>query len=82
MGSASFTPRPDLTGLLIGGLADALEPAVDEQPAPAPPRFELPRRPFEYLIGMTPCEVAGINGDAANGCPYAGEDFCTCDPED
>ena len=38
MGSASFTPRPDLTGLLIGGLADALEPAVDEQPAPAPPQ--------------------------------------------
>jgi hypothetical protein len=30
---------------------------------------------------MSPCEAAGINGDAADGCPFAGEDFCDCDEE-
>ena len=29
---------------------------------------------------MSRCEAAGINGDAADGCPFFGEDFCHCDP--
>ena len=34
-----------------------------------------------FPSGMSLCETAGINGDAANGCPFAGMDFCTCDEE-
>jgi hypothetical protein len=38
----------------------------------------------DYPAGMTLCEVAGMNGDAPAGvgCPFYGEDFCTCDPVD
>jgi hypothetical protein len=31
---------------------------------------------------MSRCEAAGINGDAAEGCPFYGEEFCDCDPPD
>lgn len=31
--------------------------------------------------GMSPCEVAGINGDAEHGCPFIGEPFCECDTD-
>ena len=32
-----------------------------------------------YPVGMSPCMAAGLNGDAAEGCPFYGEDFCKCD---
>jgi hypothetical protein len=37
-----------------------------------------------YPVGMSLCEVAGMNGDAPPGlgCPFYGEDFCHCDPID
>lgn len=36
----------------------------------------------DYPVGMSLCEVAGMNGDAPAGvgCPFFGEDFCHCDP--
>lgn len=36
-----------------------------------------------YPLGMFPCEVAGINGDApvGKGCPFLGEDFCNCEED-
>jgi hypothetical protein len=33
-----------------------------------------------YPAGLSPCFVAGLNGDAAEVCPFYGKDFCTCDP--
>ena len=33
-----------------------------------------------YPSGMSPCDVAGINGDAEHGCPFLGEPFCQCEP--
>lgn len=35
-----------------------------------------------YPAGMSLCEVAGINGDAGDGCPFAGTPDCTCDLPD
>lgn len=32
-----------------------------------------------YPAGMSPCFVAGLNGDAAEVCPFYGEDFCDCE---
>lgn len=32
-----------------------------------------------YPVGMSLCEAAGINGDAAERCPFLGEDSCHCD---
>ena len=34
-----------------------------------------------YPAGMDPCTVAGLNGDSAGGCLFAGEVFCTCSGE-
>lgn len=41
-------------------------------------------RQGNYPVGMTLCEVAGMNGDAPAGlgCPFLGENFCNCDPID
>lgn len=38
----------------------------------------------DYPVGMSLCEVAGMNGDAPAGlgCPFYGEAFCDCDPID
>lgn len=35
-----------------------------------------------YPAGLSPCFVAGINGDTGElgDCPFRGEDFCTCEP--
>jgi hypothetical protein len=32
-----------------------------------------------YPAGMSICMAAGLNGDAADGCPFAGTEYCTCD---
>jgi hypothetical protein len=32
-----------------------------------------------YPAGLDACFTAGINGDAADGCPFAGTPDCTCD---
>lgn len=32
-----------------------------------------------YPSGMDPCTVAGLNGDSADGCLFAGEPICTCE---
>ena len=54
-------------------------------PADTPVKADLLRRYLaeygNYPSGMSLCEAAGINGDAADGCPFAGEDFCNCDEE-
>lgn len=34
-----------------------------------------------YPTGMSLCEAAGLNGDAADGCPFADTEHCTCDGE-
>lgn len=34
-----------------------------------------------YPVGMTPCEAAGINGDAGERCPFLGMDFCQCEED-
>jgi hypothetical protein len=34
-----------------------------------------------YPTGMDLCMVAGLNGDAAEGCPFAGTEHCTCDAD-
>lgn len=34
-----------------------------------------------YPAGMSLCMVAGLNGDAADGCPFAGTEDCTCDAD-
>jgi hypothetical protein len=79
---ATFAPRPNLHGLLVGALAAALDPAQGVEPGHAPTPTEHRRAtPDEYLGVMSLCESAGISGDAADGCPYAGTDDCTCDQE-
>jgi hypothetical protein len=32
-----------------------------------------------YPTGMSLCMAAGLNGDAADGCPFAGTEHCTCE---
>lgn len=57
-------------------------PLVDI-PVDTPAKADLLRRYLaeygNYPVGMSLCEAAGINGDAADGCPFAGEDFCNCE---
>jgi hypothetical protein len=81
MATSSWTGRPDIRGALFGLLFDSPDPTADDTPEPPPAPVGREYGFGNYPAGLSPCFAAGISGDAAEGCPYAGEDFCDCDKD-
>jgi hypothetical protein len=72
-------PRND-TGRLLPAAAAGYEPITTVEQAQVLANYL--GEYGDYPVGLSPCFAAGINGDAGDACPFAGEDFCTCDTED